>query len=194
MASFRVTYNSRAWLPVPREFPSELVPDADADAWVARNAAERRERGFPETERSGSLDDYFRRVLTAARNNSVDHDTLWALVPDEAPGFLMAACDTRAAEGSPDEFLRALAGRRPHEYEPAKVTHLELPNLGDGVRVVRHDMDERREIYASVYFVFRTRGVDFMLTTQSYDLAMMDWAQPLLEELLAGVEITGDAA
>lgn len=192
MASFNVTYNSRAWLPVPREFPT--ADGESAEAWSARNAEERRERGFVESSRSGTLDDYFGRILAAARNNPVDHDAIWALVPDEAPGFLMAACDTRAAEGRIDEFLDALTARRDNQYEPAKVTHLELPDLGQGVRVVRFDFDERRELYVSVYFVFRSRGVDFLLTTQSYDLAMTDWALPLLEELLAGVKITGDEA
>lgn len=190
MASFAVTYNSRAWLPVPREFPTPA--GESAEAWVAREAQERRERGFVETAKSGTLDDYFRRVLAAAQGVRVDHDTIWALVPDEAPGFLLAACDSRAAEGSMDDFLAALAARRGTEYEPAQVDHLELPNLGDGVRVVRRDVDEQRQLYVSVYFVFRTRGVDFMLSTQSYDPAMVDWSLPLFEELLAGVTITGD--
>lgn len=190
MASFNVTYNSRAWLPVPREFPTEA--SASAADWAAREAAERREQGFVETAKTGTLDDYFRRVLSAAQSIPVDHDTVWALVPDDAPGFLMAACDTREAEGSMDDFLAALAASRQNQYEPAKITHLDLPNLGEGVRVVRYDFDERRELYVSVYFVFRTHGVDFMLSTQSYDLAVVEWALPMLEELLAGVAITGD--
>jgi hypothetical protein len=192
VASFSVTYNSRAWLPVPREFPTD--DGETADAWAARNAAERRERGFTESERSGTLEDYFGRILAAAQKNPVDHDTIWALVPDEAPGFLMAACDTREAEGSIDDFLAALAGRRDNQYEPAKVTHLDQPNLGQGVRIVRHDFDERRELYVSVYYVFRTQGVDVMVSTQSYDLAMTDWSLPLLDELVDGVTITGGAA
>jgi hypothetical protein len=192
MASFNVDYDPASWVLVPFEFPSPL--GESADEWAGRVAQEQRERGYLETARTGSLDDYFRQLVTAAQRATEDvaHDTMWALIKHEAPGFVMAALDLEEADEPFDDFVNAVAAPRPNQYEPAVVTPVELPNLGDGVRVVRHDFDEDRQLYVTVYFVFRVNGADFLLTTQSFDVPAVDWALPLFEELLAGAKIETD--
>lgn len=190
MASFNVDYDPGSWVQVPFEFPTAL--GHTAQQWAAQTAQEQRDRGHAETPQSGTLDDYFLGLVRVAQDatRAVDHTSMWALINRDAPGFVMVALDLEPADGSVEEFAKAASARRANEYEPATVTPIELPNLGDGVRVVRHDFDESRQVMASVAYLFRVEDLDFMLMTQSYDLVTVDWAFPLFEELLAGAKIT----
>ncbi len=192
MASFNVDYDATSWVLVPFEFPT---PAGDSvQQWTAARAQEQRARGYQETRRTGKLDDYFRKLVVGAQSATaqVAHDTIWGLIDQSAPGFIMAALDMSEAEGRLSEYVDAVAARRDDEYEPATVTPIELPNLGQGARIVRYDFDEKREVCVSVGFVFRVETVDFLLSSQTYDLPAMQWVMPLFEELLRGVHITVD--
>ena len=192
MASFNVDFDAASWVLVPVELPT--ASGLSEDDWVAEQAQDQRGRGYEETRKTGTLDDYFRRLVDLARGamSDVSHDSIWVVIAREAPGFVMAALDLEEADEPFDEFVNAVAEHRADQYEPASVVPVELPNLGQGVRILRRDFDETRRVYVSLYYVFRIGALDFMLTTQSFDPTAVDWALPLLEELLAGVKIDVD--
>jgi hypothetical protein len=190
VASFNVDYDAASWVLVPFEFPTPL--GESEPEWVARLAQEQRDRGYEETRRTGTLDDYFRHLISIAQiaTSDVSHDSIWALIAKGAPGPVIAALDLEPADEPFDEFVTAIAAHRDNQYEPAAVTPVELPNLGQGVRILRHDFDESRQLYVTLYYIFRIDGLDFMSKVQSFDPLAVDWAIPLLEELLGGVHIS----
>lgn len=197
MASFDVDYDPASWALVPVEFPSAQA--TGPREWAARMAAEYRGRGLRETRRSGTLDAWFLRVADAAHQAtaSVAHDTMWALVARDAPGFLLVAIDVMETDvmevdDAFNDFVTEASAPRPHEYRPATVTPLHLPGLGDGVQILRHDIDEDRQVCASLTIVVPIENLLLGLFAQSYDLPALEWAVPLCEALVAGAHVRVD--
>ena len=184
MDSFRVDHDPDVWVRVPTEFPDG--DDADVETWAGRQAVRARERGFTETLDTGTLDQYFVDMVEAARPAG-EHNTLWGLVADDAPGFLAIALDVEAPDSPLEEMLSALVAHRDNEYEPATYSQTEAAALGEGVCVHRLDLDSNRRAYQSLYYVFRAEGSDYIVSTETYDSVALTWAVPKIVEFIDGI-------
>lgn len=184
MDSFRVDFDSDTWLRVPTSFPD--ADDATAEAWAARQAERARGRGFQETKRSGTLDEHFLTMVEVARGSG-EHESFWALIADEAPGFVAVVLDVDEASGPLDGLLSTLVAQRANEYEPATYTQTEAAGLGEGVCVHRLDLDSEQRVYQSLYYVFRADGSDYVVSTETYDSVSLSWAIPKILELVDGI-------
>lgn len=187
MISLEFEYDPELWLPVPTEFPDD--EGRSPEQWIAAQAAERRRRGFAETDATGALERYFTEVLAVAQDIAADHDGVWALLPDDAPGFVAVALDVANADRNLNDVLSELAGRRPEEYEPAAVVEVHSPGLGDGFLVTRNDIDPDRSVVGTLCYVFRTAGADVTVSGQSYDIALLSWAAPFIRDLVDGITV-----
>lgn len=196
MADRRVTlevdHDPARWTLVPLRFPTG--GDSSRRHWVKRNARQRRESGFVETQSSGSLEDYFTTVIATVHDRLSGHDQVWALLPDDAPVIMFMLIDFGPIEATTDEVMQTLAGDRPGQERTPVVSTVRAAHLGTLTRVLRHDRDDRGRLVAHLYHYFRDetfRDDGFEMITNSYadDVDTMEWATPAINALLDGIRV-----
>lgn len=190
MDSFTVEYDADTWLRVPTSFPD--ADDVAAENWAARQATVQRERGVEETVTSGTLDQYFLDIVDAARRTG-EHESFWALIARDAPGFIAITLDVDPAAEPLDDLLSMLTARRGNEYEPASYSQTEAAGLGQGVYVHRLDRDSQDQVVQSLYYVFRAEDTDYIVSTETHDPASLAWAVPKILEFIDGIAPAGAA-
>ena len=179
-------YDARTWLPVPTRFPDE--DGRHVDAWAAVQAESARARGMHDSVIEGPLENYFLTVAEFARQQGQSHDEVWLLVAEDAPGVTALLIDVVEARSPLNDRLIAWTEPSELQYEPATVDELTSAGLGEGVLVVRHDIDpDDSSIYLTVNAVFRVRGHDVIASTQSYDVVAVNAALPYIRQFLDNI-------
>jgi hypothetical protein len=184
---FQLRYDPDVWLQVPSQFPND--EDATVADWAVRQAANQRARGFRETVDSGTLESYFTALAAVARHAG-DHGSFWAVIAEDAPALVALTLDVTDAVGILDDLLSTLAGPTVSQYEPAHHATIHATGLGEGLQVTRLDVDTKGHVYQSQFFVFRHEQLDYVLSTQNYDIASLAWAEPKIQEFIDGITPT----
>lgn len=180
-------YKPDVWLPVPTSFPHESA--STVEQWAAGPASRARERGRLETRDSGTLDSYYIEVAKVAGQYGIEHDNVWLLEADDAPGVVLLVIDVVEAAGSLNDVIAEYAAPAASQYEPATVVRVDAAGIGEGCYVLRKDIAPDRRVNVTVNFVFRVRDYDIVIATQSYDALAIDWAVPRIHELIDGISV-----
>lgn len=191
MVRWRVDADPAVWLPVPVP-----VDEAEAADWadVLTDAI------ITDFAQEFTLAAEYREVLRhqltiladmAAHN--ADRGELIAHLPgpDFYPLPVMVSFREPESE-SPDYLLDWAGAHSPTALEPPVIEHIVSDDLGEGVRVLRHERDDAGTVTATLAYAWRSHETDVLLFAETDDLGRLELMQGDIVGLISAVRPVAD--